>query len=161
MENKEEIVLKISKIAIKSETFCTVWDGNLYCIDICEDAEERSAWLYRSNNSVKMLMWGEEVTNDRDEFLDCVFSNIPDYVEDYEEEYGEGAALIEKLDAIYERTMRNCHFYKDEGKNRHLLNEIGVLRGISYCLDEVMHGNFAYDDDFIKMIGKQNRLLGK
>ena len=90
VEPEEEIVLKISKIDIKSETFCTPWNGKLYCVDICEDAEERSAWLYDSSFGVKSLMWGEEVTNSRDEFLNCVFSNLPSYIEGYEEEFGEG-----------------------------------------------------------------------
>ena len=84
--NKEEIVLKISRIDFKTETFCTPWEGNLYCVDVVEDTEERSAWLYRANCGVKSLMWGESVKEDRDEFLDCVFSNLPDYIEDYEED---------------------------------------------------------------------------
>ena len=79
-----ENIIKISKINIKSETFCTPWNGKLYCVDICEDAEERSAWLYSSRSGHKTLMWGEEVKNDRDHFLDCVFSLLPNYIEDYE-----------------------------------------------------------------------------
>ena len=83
----EEVVIEISKIAIKSETFCTALGGKLYCVDICEDSEERSAWLYNGAYGVKMLMWGEEVSNDRDAFLDMVFSAIPEYAELYAEEY--------------------------------------------------------------------------
>ena len=75
---------KISKIAIKSETFCTTWNQKLYCIDICEDAEERNAWLYRSDCGYKSFMFGEKVEDDRNEFLNAVFSNLPDYIEDYE-----------------------------------------------------------------------------
>ena len=87
-DDEEEITLKISKIAIKSETFCTHWNGNLYCVDICEDAEERSAWLYNAAYGVKSLMWGEKINqSSRDEFLDMVFSSLPDYIEDYAEEY--------------------------------------------------------------------------
>lgn len=80
--------IEISKIAIKTETFCTAWNGKLYCVDICEDAEERSAWLYNSNYGVKSLMWGEEIgQRSRDEFLNLVFSNLPDHIEFYEEQY--------------------------------------------------------------------------
>ena len=89
MENNNEIVLKISRIAFKTETFCTGWNGKLYCVDVVEDAEERSAWLYNADYGVKSLMFGEEVENDRDEFLNCVFSNLPDYIEDYANEYEE------------------------------------------------------------------------
>lgn len=87
-EDEEKPVLQISKVGIKSETFCTTWNGKLYCVDICEDADERSAWLYNVNCGVKSLMWGEKIEQtDRDDFLDMVFSNLPDYIEDYEEEY--------------------------------------------------------------------------
>lgn len=89
--NDEEIVLKISRIGIKSETFCTTWGGKLYCVDICEDAKERSAWLYNSAYGVKSLMFGYMVCDmSRDEFLDIVFSNLPEYIEDYAEEFEEG-----------------------------------------------------------------------
>jgi hypothetical protein len=86
--NENEIVIKIGRIKIKTETFCTTWDERLYCIDICEDSEVRSAWLYNASFGVKELMFGEEVKNNRDVFLDCVFSNLPDYIEDYDNEYG-------------------------------------------------------------------------
>lgn len=89
-ENGEkEAILEISRINIKSETFCAPWKGNLYCVDVCEDAEERSAWLYNPNYGVKSLMFGEEVKNDRNEFLNCVFSNLPTYIENYADEYEE------------------------------------------------------------------------
>lgn len=85
--NEEEIIIEISKISMKSETFCTVWNGKLYCVDICEDSEERSAWLYNANYGVKSVMWGQDAKCDRDEFLDLVFSNLPYYIAGYEEEY--------------------------------------------------------------------------
>lgn len=87
-DNEEETVLEISKIDIKMETFCTTWNGKLYCVDICEDAEERSAWLYNSRYGVKSLMFGYLVNDQsREDFLDTVFSNLPDYIEDYAEQY--------------------------------------------------------------------------
>lgn len=99
MENNNEIVLKISRIAFKTETFCTGWNGKCYCVDIFEDAEERSAWLYEANTAFKTIMWGESVKNDRDEFLDMVFSNLPGYIEDYEEEMEEREeAFLAKLE---------------------------------------------------------------
>jgi len=93
---KKEITLKISRIDIKVETFCTPWNGKLYCVDICEDAEERSAWLYNSNYGVKSLMFGEKVKQgSREDFLDCVFSNLPYYIEDYADEYEDELATVE------------------------------------------------------------------
>ena len=81
-------ILKISRIKATTETFATPWNGKLYCVDIYEDADERSAWLYNANYGVKELMWGEQVgQNSRDEFLDLVFSNLPEYIDGYAEEY--------------------------------------------------------------------------
>lgn len=87
MLTEEEAVIEISRIAIRTETFCTPWNGQLYCIDVCEDSEERTAWLYNSNYGIKMLMFGEDVKNDRDQFLDAVFSNLPEYIESYHEDH--------------------------------------------------------------------------
>ena len=86
-EEPGEIVLHISRIAIKTETFCAPYNGNLYCVDICEDAEERTAWIYNVQYGVKMLMWGEMASNDRDTFCDLVFKNIPEYADMYAEDY--------------------------------------------------------------------------
>ena len=87
-EKEEEITLKISRIAIKSETFCTPWNGKLYCVDICEDAEERSAWLYNSAYGVKSMMFGCMVKDQsREDFLDMVFSNLPPNIEYYADKY--------------------------------------------------------------------------
>ena len=81
-------VLKISKVNIKSETFCTTWNNKVYCVDICEDMAERGAWLYNASYGIKAFMFGTSVEQDsRDEFLDMVFSNLPDYIEDDAEEY--------------------------------------------------------------------------
>lgn len=38
---------------------------------------------------------------------------------------------------IYTRTLRNCEFYAEQDKPVALANEIGVLRGIGYCLESV------------------------
>ena len=87
MENRNEIILKIGRIAYKSETFCTGWNKKLYCVDVFEDAENRSAWLYESGSGIKTLMWEERIAqSSRDEFLDMVFSNLPYYIDDYEED---------------------------------------------------------------------------
>ena len=87
MKNNEEIILKISRIKIKSETFCTEWNKKLYCVDVCEDKDERNAWLYNPQYGVKGFMFGERTENDRSEFLDMVFSNLPYYIEDYVDKY--------------------------------------------------------------------------
>ena len=87
-EDEEKPVVEISRIAVHSETFCTSWNGKLYCVDICEDSEVRSAWLYNAGYGVKSLMFGLNVKeSQRDAFLDMVFSNLPNYIDDYAEEF--------------------------------------------------------------------------
>lgn len=39
---------------------------------------------------------------------------------------------------LFDRTFKNCEFYEQEHDNDALLNEIGVLRGIMYCIESVM-----------------------
>lgn len=96
-----EITLKIGRINFKTETFCTKWNDKMYCVDVFEDAEERSAWLYGANSGIKTLMWGEKIgQQSRDDFLDCVFSNLPDYIDDYEDDM-----------EIYENAM--CDWIED------------------------------------------------
>ena len=80
----EELKLTVHRIKATTETFCIPYNGNVYCVDIYEDAEERSAWIYRHDSGIKTHMFGEETKNDRDEFIDLVFHNVPDYADDYE-----------------------------------------------------------------------------
>ena len=55
---------------------------------------------------------------------------------------------------IYKRTLNNCEFYEKENKPLNLLNEIGVLRGVAYCL-EAAGLDFAFNNSrfehFIKV----------
>ena len=46
--------------------------------------------VFWTQDGVKSLMWGQEIKNDRDEFLNRVFSNLPDYIEYYANEYEDG-----------------------------------------------------------------------
>ena len=72
---------------------------------------------------------------------------------------------MKELIELYDRTYRNCMFYKENGKREHLLNEICVLRGIVYCIEAASEEKnaFVYVDfeKFSLMIEEQNRLLGK
>ena len=43
----------------------------------------------------------------------------------------------ETLPFIFNRTLNNCIYYEKAGKQAHLLNEIGALRGVLYCLESV------------------------
>lgn len=68
----------------------------------------------------------------------------------------------EKLFKIYNRTYRNCVFYKEEHNEPALLNEIGVLRGIAYCIEEIVGEDKLFTviafSSFKEMIDEQNRL---
>ena len=55
-----------------------------------------------------------------------------------------------KLLEIYNRTLNNCVFYEKQGDKLHLLSEIGCLRGIAYCLEEL--GTCIHDDLFLHFI---------
>ena len=59
---------------------------------------------------------------------------------------------------LYEKTIRNCEYYEWHKYFKRLLNEIGVLRGIAYCLEyngQCVHG----DEKFIRYIEMQNNII--
>lgn len=59
---------------------------------------------------------------------------------------------------LYERTLRNCEYYEQGKDFKRLLNEIGVLRGIAYCLEN--NGQCVHDDEkFIHFIEMQNNII--
>lgn len=62
----------------------------------------------------------------------------------------------EKIMDIFNRTISNCEFYEKEKQHTKLLNEIGCLRGIAYCLEAV--GICPHSDKFIYYINIQNQL---
>ena len=66
----------------------------------------------------------------------------------------------EKIYKLYNRTYRNCEYYRKQGKQKELLNEIGVLRGIVYSLDAVTGNPFTVinQSEFYEMISEQNRI---
>ena len=62
------------------------------------------------------------------------------------------------IQAIYDRTLRNCMFYLSEGKEISLANEIGVLRGIVYCMEDL---GMPMPDSFMQMVEIQQQLKAK
>ena len=58
---------------------------------------------------------------------------------------------------LWERTLKNCKFYEKENDIKHLLNEIGVLRGIAYVLE--LTGQCPHTDKFLHFIEIQNELI--
>jgi hypothetical protein len=66
-------------------------------------------------------------------------------------------SIVQSLVEIYERTKRNCLFYENSNQEKHLLNEIGCLRGVAYCLEEA--GVCVHEDqDFLHMIAVAEKL---
>jgi hypothetical protein len=57
---------------------------------------------------------------------------------------------------LLERTLTNCRFYEKEKDTKHLLNEIGVLRGIAYVLE--LTGQCPHTEEFLHFIEIQNKL---
>ncbi len=67
-----------------------------------------------------------------------------------------------KLIEIYKRTLDNCKFYEKEQKPLNLINEIGVLRGVAYCMTEAAGMKLelmtATFEDFLHFIHIQEEL---
>ena len=79
---------------------------------------------------------------------------------EYMKRMAEGNNPTYKLLEIYERTKRNCQFYEREGKKMSLLNEIGCLRGIVYCLEEVGINKLG-DAELLRLISIQQEFKAK
>lgn len=65
------------------------------------------------------------------------------------------------LEPIYKQILRNCYFYEKEGNNKKLLNEIGALRGVAYCIESTSRDIKHADREFLRFIAIQNELLNK
>lgn len=69
---------------------------------------------------------------------------------------------MEDMIRLYERTYKNCLFYQSEGRKVELLNEIGVLRGIVYCIESVIGSDNVYRlinfSEFTKMMEEQQKM---
>ena len=65
-----------------------------------------------------------------------------------------------KMIELFNRTYGNCLYYKERSKEYSLANEIGVLRGIAYCLSDIA-GICPHNGDFMEMIGIQQLLKEK
>ena len=95
---------------------------------------------------------------------EMILKNIEDHVEDYEENYMVESqevlpapdAYKENLEEIFQRTENNCRYYEEKKKMNSLLNEIGVLRGISYAMESV--GLCPHTEEFLRFIEVQQEL---
>lgn len=65
---------------------------------------------------------------------------------------------IATITKMFTRTINNCNYYEENNMTKSLLNEIGCLRGIAYCMEEMglCPHNFP---DFLRLIKKQQELL--
>lgn len=63
----------------------------------------------------------------------------------------------ETMKDIFDRTMANCRFYEKQDDELKLLNEIGVLRGVAYCLQ--LAGICPHSEEFAHFIGVQQTLI--
>lgn len=64
--------------------------------------------------------------------------------------------MSENIMELFDRTMKNCKFYEGQNDTKGLLNEIGVLRGIAYCMESI--GICPHSPDFTHFIDRQNEL---
>lgn len=117
---------------------------------------------------------------DRDEALAIAENSLERYTEYYNEELADAEDKTEmacdfytrKYDfcknallSIYERTDMNCAYYESKNDDALLLNEIGVLRGISYAIEALLNENQMFNmiglEGIEKRIKKQEELKKK
>lgn len=63
---------------------------------------------------------------------------------------------------LYSRTISNCRYYKSKGMKNSLLNEIGVLRGILYCIEGILEEDISsptfFNDQLVELIKFQQNM---
>lgn len=67
---------------------------------------------------------------------------------------------METIADVYNRTIENCRFYEKEKDDLGLLNEIGALRGVAYCM-EIVGVPFPDYTEFQRFIAIQRKLKGQ
>lgn len=132
-----------------------------FLVDLVDNGKEIEAYLYHKDYSIKNLIFGlrKEDVNSEEELKEIITANLTNdtYIEKYTEQYMEDSDYGgETMMDIYHRTLNNCRFYEKENDKKSLLNEIGVLRGIYYCLQCV--GVAPDDEELDRFIELQNQL---
>lgn len=117
---------------------------------------------------------------DREEALAIAEENLCEHIVDYDEQLADAEDKTEmacdfytrKYDfcknallSIYARTDMNCAYYESKNDDALLLNEIGVLRGISYAIEALLNENQMFNmiglEGIEKRIKKQEELKKK
>ena len=132
-----------------------------FLVDIVDEGSTVSVYLYHKDYGVKDLIFGirKEDVESEEKLKELITDNLntDSYIEDYTEIYIDGGECGgETMMDIYHRTLNNCRFYEKENDKKSLLNEIGVLRGIFYCLQCV--GVAPDDEELDHFIELQNQL---
>ena len=160
----------------EKKVFVYKYDDN-YSVEIEESADDDSviiweSWLIKKNYCHKSFMVGvqkeewEKVHGTMDSFVDAVFSDIDTSISCYEQEIMMleidpdvvlDRPVDERFRDLFKRTLHNCEYYEEEQKEKHLLNEIGCLRGILYAMEKV--GEAPIDDRTLHFIDKANDIF--
>jgi hypothetical protein len=63
-------------------TYYHTYNNNVYVVDIVTTPATYEAWIYTHSAGIKMLMWGadKEQHESKQDFIDLVTVNIPDYI---------------------------------------------------------------------------------
>jgi len=124
-----------------------------YTVDIVLEPTSNSEknwgiWIHNKNTNTKFKFAEAPLTKmpTADKVAEAIERDMEHIINDYEEEFQpsnfddleetEETPQISNLLDTYERTLKNCEFYEKEEDYAHLLNEIGVLRGAAYGLEE-------------------------
>ncbi len=142
--NKQYLTNEARKDAIKGITGC------IEAINTCPGLPDKIGTLTVDHTMDYLKRYRQVVSSELSEENNPSVSN----------KFTNDAPFDSKLMDLFNRTLSNCELYKNENRTTSLLNEIGVLRGIAYCLE-------AFDIDvcefptFQHYIEIQNQELNK
>lgn len=137
--NKQYLTNEARKDAIKGITGC------IEAINTCPGLPDKIGTLTVDHTVDYLKRYRQVVSSELSEENNPAVSNKP---------------FASKLMDLFNRTLSNCEFYENENRTTSLLNEIGVLRGIAYCL-EALNIDVLELSAFQHYIEIQNQELNK
>ncbi len=155
---------------------CSFYEYNeRYGIEIMESLDPSGeemwdAWLVEKDYGLKSYIIGLYKKNvpTIGAFLAHVLEDIETTIDLFEKDkilYESDPDIVlnrpvsDMFDDLLERTLNNCRFYEKDNQNEKLVNEVGCLRGILYCLEKV--GAVQMNDEVTSFIDKANEFMKK
>ena len=134
----------------------------------CDGEEYWEAWLSEKDYGFKSFIIGylKKDFPERESFVQEVFNNMEETLEQYEEDKMLlesdrdvifNRPVDERFNELFDQVLNNCRQYEINNSDKHLLNEVGCLRGLMYAMEKV--GLSPISEDTLHFMDKSLELM--